>query len=87
MAAARVGNAEIVTLMLEHGCNPWRKNPEGNTALDMAIANGRGACIDILQQKMKTTTPQEYAQLPATTVEEDDEETRNNIVKLNPFAS
>jgi len=91
MAAARVGNAEIVTLMLEHGCNPWRKNLEGNTALDMAIANGRGACIDILHQKMKTTTPQDYAKLPATTVEEDDEETRNNIVsvlkKLNPFAS
>ncbi len=91
MAAARVGNAEIVALMLEHGCNPWRKDPDGNTALDMAVANGRGACIDILQQKMKTTTPQDYAQLPATTVEEDAEETRNNIVsvlkKLNPFAS
>ena len=90
MAAARVGNAEIVTLMLEHGCNPWRKNPEGNTALDMAVANGHEDCIDILQQKMKITTPQDYAQLPATTIEEDTEEARNNIVsvlkKLNPFA-
>lgn len=91
MAAARVGHADIVSLMLEHGCNPWRKDPEGNTALDMAIANGHETCIDILQQKMKKTTPQDYVQLPATTVEDDAEETRNNIIsvlkKLNPFAS
>ena len=31
MAAAKVGNVEIVNLMLEHGCNPWRSLPHGLT--------------------------------------------------------
>ncbi len=94
MAAAKVGNAEIVNLMLDNGCNPWRKNPEGYTALDIATAEGNEDCIQILRQKMEATTPDDYAQLPATTIddegEESVEETRNNIVsvlkKLNPFA-
>lgn len=94
MAAAKVGNVEIVNLMLEHGCNPWRKNPDGNTALDIATAGGHEECIHILRRKMETTTPDDYAQLPATTVENDVgetvEETKSNIIsvlkKLNPFA-
>lgn len=82
MAAARTGNVEIVTLMLEHGCNPWRKDAEGNTALDIAIANGYEACIDILLQKMRTTDPQDHAQLPATTTVDDVAETRSNVVSI-----
>ena len=93
MAAAKVGNEEIVNLMLEHGCNPWRKNPDGYTALDIATASGHEACIHILRQKMESTTPDDYAQLPATTEadenEETVEETKSNIVsvlkRLNPF--
>ena len=94
MAAAKVGNVEIVTLMLEHGCNPWRKSPDGHTALDIATAEGHDSCIQILRHKMETTTPDDYAQLPATTVEDENEETveatKSNIInvlkKLNPFA-
>lgn len=94
MAAAKVGNLEIVTLMLEHGCNPWRKNPDGYTALDIATAGGHQECIQLLRHKMESTTPDDYAQLPATTVEDEGEETieeaKSNIVsvlkKLNPFA-
>ena len=86
MAAARVGNVEIVTLMLDHGCNPWRKDPNGNTALDMATVNGHEACMDVLLQKMKTTTPDDYAQLPATS---EDDDTKSNVVsmfkRMNPF--
>lgn len=94
MAAAKVGNLEIVTLMLEHGCNPWRKNPDGYTALDIATAGGHQECIQLLRQKMESTTPDDYAQMPATTVKDESEETieeaKSNIVsvlkKLNPFA-
>ncbi len=89
MAAARVGNVEIVTLMLEHGCNPWRKNPDGNTALDMATAGGHEACMDVLLQKMNTTTPDDYSQLPATSSDDDIESDRSNVVsmlkRINPF--
>ena len=94
MAAAKVGNAEIVTLMLEHGCNPWRKDPDGNTALDIATANGHQDCINVLQQKMESSTPDDYGELPATTLEDEGEESveeaKENIIsvlkKLNPFA-
>jgi len=94
MAAAKVGNADIVNLMLEHGCNPWRKNPDGNTALDIATAGGHEDCIHALQQKMESTTPDDYGQLPATTLEDEGqesvEEARENIIsvlkRLNPFA-
>jgi ankyrin repeat protein len=94
MAAAKVGNMEIVNLMLEHGCNPWRKNPDGNTALDIATAGGHQDCIHALQQKMESTTPDDYTQLPATTLEDESEETieeaKGNIIsvlkRLNPFA-
>jgi len=94
MAAAKVGNVEIINLMLEHGCNPWRKNPDGNTALDIAIAEGHEGCIHVLRQKMESTTPDDFAQLPATTVEDEGEEsveeTKSNIIsvlkRLNPFA-
>ena len=89
MAAARVGNVEIVTLMLDHGCNPWRKDPNGNTALDMATANEHEDCMDVLLQKMKTTTPEDYAQLPATTEDDDAMDEKNNVVsmlkRMNPF--
>ena len=68
--------------MLEHGCNPWRKNPDGNTALDMATAGGHEACMDVLLQKMKTTTPEDYAQPPATSPEDDVDESRNNVVSM-----
>jgi len=100
MAAAKVGNVEIIknveiiNLMLEHGCNPWRKNPDGNTALDIATAEGHEDCIHVLRQKMESTTPDDFAQLPATTVEDEGEEsveeTKSNIIsvlkRLNPFA-
>ena len=94
MAAAKVGNAEIVNLMLEYGCNPWRKNPDGNTALDIATAEGHEDCINVLQLKMESTTPDDYGQLPATTLEDEGEESveeaKENIIsvlkRLNPFA-
>ena len=94
MAAAKVGNVEIVELMLGHGCNPWRKDPDGNTALDIATASGHQDCIQILQQKMEHSSPDDYGELPATTLENEGEETedeaKQNIIsvlkKLNPFA-
>lgn len=94
MAAAKVGNVEIINLMLEHGCNPWRKNPDGHTALDIATAEGHEDCIRVLRHKMEISTPDDYAQLPATTVadegDETVEETKSNIIsvlkRLNPFA-
>lgn len=91
MVAARVGNAEIVALMLNHGYNPWRKNPDGDTALDLATIAGHEACMDILLRKMKTTNPDDYARLPATIAESDIEEANGNVVymlkRLNPYAN
>lgn len=80
MVAAGTGNVEVVKLMLKHGFNPWKKSPDGNTALDMATAGGYPECMDILLQKMKTTTPDDY-ELPSTiTVEDDSEVAASNVV-------
>ena len=54
----------------------------------------RGSLIFMGKQKMESTTPDDYGQLPATTLENEGEETeeeaKQNIVsvlkKLNPFA-
>lgn len=91
MAAARVGHADIVALMLEKGCNPWKKNARGETALDIARGQGHAACIALLEQKMATTSADEYQQPEAeeAAAARHDAETRQSVVSflknLNPF--
>ena len=89
MAAAQIGNVEIVGLMLEHGCDPWQKDPNGDTALDLATVNGHEACMDVLLNKMNTTTPDDYAEPFSISIEDYAETTGGNVVNLlkhiNPF--
>jgi ankyrin repeat protein len=91
MAAAKVGHADIVALMLEKGCNPWNRNRQGETALDIATKQGHAECVALLEQKMATTRAEDYEtgdsapeETPMT-----EEETRTSIVSflknLNPF--
>ena len=82
MAAAQGGNVEITTLLLDHGCNPWRKNLEDNTALDLATINGHEACMEVLLQKMKTTTSEDYQQLFAISADDNVTETKSNVVDI-----
>jgi ankyrin repeat protein len=47
--AARVGHAQIVELLLAHGADPHFRNTAGKTALDLAIAGGDAAVVDLLK--------------------------------------
>jgi len=91
MAAAKVGHANIVALMLEKGCNPWNRNRQGETALDIATRQGHAECIALLEQKMATTRAADYAKTDAaeSAAAMTEEETRSSIVSflknLNPF--
>ncbi len=91
MAAAKVGHADIVMLMLEKGCSPWKKNRQGETALDIARKQGHEDCVVLLEQKMAAVREDEYATSDSTAEEAPmtDEETRNSVVSflksLNPF--
>lgn len=96
MAAAAIGNVEILNLLLEKGCNPFSKNKVGETALDIAVKSGHAECESILRDAMSSSNPEEFSQqdhsLPAVSNdEEDDKQTRESVIgflkKLNPFKS
>jgi len=87
MAAARVGNVQILSMMLEHGCNPWLKNQSGKTAYDIAKFAAHKDCTVLLKAKMATSWPDDFEQLPIPQV---DPATRRSLIgllkKLNPFS-
>jgi ankyrin repeat protein len=94
MAAAAIGNVEILKLLLDKGCNPFSKNKSGETALDIAVRGSHAECETILRNAMSSSSPDEYDQqdvsLPAVgNDEEEDQLTRENVIgflrKLNPF--
>ena len=57
MAAASVGNMEIVQLFLEHGCNPLHKNHHGEMAADIAESRGFSECAVLLREHMLKAPP------------------------------
>jgi len=93
MAAAAVGNIEILGMVLDQGCNPFSKNKAGETALDIAVRSGHAECEAMLRDRMSSSSAGDYAQpeVARSVAENDDaeEHTRASVVrllkKLNPF--
>lgn len=96
MAAASVGNLELVDLFLKFGCNPFNKRDDDKRAVDIAAEEGHTECVTVIQDFMNShpeqegnaTTVTQQAEA-ATTEESDDKETMSEVVsllrKLNPF--
>lgn len=94
MAAASVGNLELIDLFLKFGCNPFNKRNDDKRATDIANEAGHAECAAVIQSYMDshpeletkagTVTKQE-----AVAEESNDKETMNDVVsllrKLNPF--
>lgn len=88
MAAASVGSKELVELMLDEGCNPWKKTKRGKTALDYAIISGSIQCENLIRAQL-LASPEENFQSPQVT---NSDRTEKSFVikmlhKLNPFKS
>ncbi|MDR9435753.1 MAG: ankyrin repeat domain-containing protein [Thiohalophilus sp.] len=91
MASVTVGNAELVKLMLEYGCDPHATNGEGKRAIDLAKASGFTDCEQILQKHMDSNPFRKNTQAAPATVQADAESEMNEVVgflrRLNPFRS
>ncbi|HEB66599.1 MAG TPA: ankyrin repeat domain-containing protein [Gammaproteobacteria bacterium] len=94
MAAATLGHADIVEFLLAQNANPYRKNKDGQTALQLATAAGHAECAALIEQAMQAHSPDEYASPAAGKdgAESDDEageKETSSIVgflrRLNPF--
>ena len=53
MGAARVGQAEIVKMLIKAGCSPDSKNAYGRTAADLAAKSGHGSIVPLLKRYMR----------------------------------
>lgn len=89
MAAASIGSSEIVEVILSHGCNPWKKNISGKSALDYALIGGNQNCEDLIRAQMATTPESEFKQESVTKEQEESEESfvTRFLRKINPFSS
>lgn len=93
MAAASVGNLELVTLMLEHGCNPFMTNSNGQTALEIAIEADAIDCQDAILNACVGKTAEDFEAAAANVDNEVhnavDETSTQGVMgllkKLNPF--
>ncbi len=89
MVSATVGNVELVEIMLEHGCNPYAINTNGESALDIALASGFEHCARIIEQARSTMSAEEYE----VKHEKSGKEAKTSVARtsgffrrLNPFA-
>lgn len=57
MYAASLGRVEIMTFMLENGCNPHHRSKKGQSALEMAASAGHQECVAILRDYMTRVPP------------------------------
>ncbi|HEB57198.1 MAG TPA: ankyrin repeat domain-containing protein [Gammaproteobacteria bacterium] len=88
MAAATVGNIELVKIMLEHGCNPHATNTGGESALDIALSFSFEDCARVIEKAQSTMTAEEYeAQHKGLGKEAGTAEAEKTgfFQKLNPF--
>ncbi len=97
MAAASVGNLEIVNLLLEFGCNPFNTNKAGLNALKVAESKNFTDCADAIRNFML-----EHKDLKAKAIKANKEEPETEqgqqaekeemkgivsmLKKLNPFS-
>ena len=95
MAAANVGEIEIVKILLEAGCNPYKSNKDGINALAVAERRGFQDCASTIKSYMDSHPElkdkvNSTAQVAASIPEEKEEEEIKSVVsllkKLNPFS-
>ncbi len=91
MAAASVGSEELVELMLDQGCNPWKKTTKGKTALDYAVMSGNIQCENLIRAQLQAS-PEEEFKITQVVTQAEQENTEKSFVikmlqKLNPFKS
>jgi len=94
MAAASVGNLEIVNILLEEGCNPFNTNNKGANALFVAKHKNFTECAQVIKAFMDTHPHLESkitASKNTVNTNTDDEELEikgivSLLKKLNPFS-
>lgn len=98
MAAASIGNLEIVKILLEAGCNPYRSNNNGIKALDVAKKRDFPECATVISEFMTANPHLKDLALAFESqkaeAEKDDEENNEDTIsevvsllkKLNPFS-
>lgn len=93
MAAASIGNLEIVTILLEAGCNPYNVNNAGINALTVAEKKNFPDCVKAIKDFMLLHPELENKVAAASentgTAEEQEEELKGVVSllkKLNPFS-
>ena len=94
MAAASVGNVELVDLFLKFGCNPFNRRNDDQTAVNIANEAGHADCAAMIQSYMDSNPGLEtkagtVSKQDSAAEESNDKETMNDVVsllrKLNPF--
>ena len=94
MAAASIGNFEIVNILLEAGCNPYKTNNDGINALTVAEKKSFPDCATVIKEFMESHPElKEQAVVAATNnseAQDEQEEEIKGVVsllkKLNPFS-
>ena len=94
MAAASIGNLEIVNILLEAGCNPYKTNKDGINALTVAEKKNFPDCAEAIKDFMELHPELKdkaiaTADTNTTEVEDDQEEIKGVVSllkKLNPFS-
>jgi hypothetical protein len=93
MAAASIGNLEIVNILLEAGCNPFNTNKDGINALTVAEKKNFPDCAKAIKEFMlvhpdlasKVVVANDNADTPDEQ-EEDIKGVVSLLKKLNPFS-
>ena len=96
MAAASVGSLEIVNILLDAGCNPYRTNNVGLNALTVAEKKNFPECASAIKQYMdahpelKDQVQSSQASVTVETEQEEKESGMKEVVgllkRLNPFS-
>ena len=93
MAAASIGNLEIVNILLDAGCNPFNTNNNGLNALTVAENKKFHDCAKSIKEFMDTHPDLENKvntkQTPLDTPDEEESEIKGIVSllkKLNPFS-
>jgi Ankyrin repeats (3 copies) len=94
MAAASVGNLEIINILLESGCNPYFENNKGVNALMVAENKKFSECAEVIR-KFMSANPELESKVTNTESDVDDSSDEEEseikgvislLKKLNPFS-
>ncbi len=95
MAAASIGEIEIVNILLDAGCNPYKSNKDGFNALTVAEKKGFADCVSVIKTfmdahpELKENMNSSVKTSALVTDEKEDVEIKSIVgllKKLNPFS-